>query len=43
MRLTALVVAAGLWWPISAVSETARDDAVSFILAKAKFPKAHLN
>jgi hypothetical protein len=37
MRLTARVVAAGLLWPISAFSETAIRDTVSFVLAKDLF------
>jgi hypothetical protein len=37
MRLTALVVAAGLLWPISAFSETTTYDAVVFVLDKDLF------
>jgi len=37
MRLRALVLAAGLVWPVSAFSETATRDAVSFVLAKDLF------
>ena len=37
MRLRALVLAAGLVWPVSAFSEIATRDAVSFVLAKDLF------
>jgi hypothetical protein len=37
MRLTALVVAAGLLWPISVFSETTTHDTVVFVLGKDLF------
>jgi hypothetical protein len=37
MRLTVLLVAAGLLWPIPVFSETTTDDAVSFVLGKDLF------
>ena len=37
MRLTALVVAAGLLWPIPVLSETTTHDTVAFVLGKDLF------
>jgi hypothetical protein len=37
MRLTALVVAAGLLWPISVLSETTTHDTIIFVLGKDLF------
>jgi hypothetical protein len=34
MRLTALVVAAGLLWPISVLSETTTHDTIIFVLGR---------